>query len=577
MRESYRGLLFLLFFFYILVLPLFLLCGFDQDEINAIYKKCLVADFKDGPIFSDDWCGKSLAERNKYLFFETISQPLPPQYSIEIGDIRVPIYIWFHASSIVYNLQDLMLYLAEKIDRQNFTLKLVFVKLPGLLFSSLTLVALYILAKIFGVSPLVATGFTLILGIFIFASGVGIGLIYTFTFLILTLSLVAFFRRRFLLFFVLVFIGVYFYLPSAIFFASFILSVFLLRYVSLRFLLLSGLVIALAFLPYTIPVLDFGMGQPEIFGGILQSNILSLFLISKKLNQAIFSLCSENVFCFLIAKFILFFEDLFGFFSFYGTGVGLLLNYVPPSNILYYLPSIPFIFIFVIFLSVFRKLESEGKIVGLSILIFFIFQLVSFPFGLTPRRMGLILPFLSLLPALMIKSTVIHGRKYYFSVFLLLMHFIGQFFIYYNMVKELISYGRFDFCVDQRIQRELAKKIEEDGEDKFVNISGVVNFQILFSNDSKIPDYGYYFGFIRDFGGLEREDSRNSDFKNFEELREDFAKKKLKDIMLYHRGKKFIFQDASSDFIFSADIFSLGIRISSIPERNPIYYIVELE
>lgn len=566
-EHRYLKILFPLLLFWSMVIPIFFNCGFTQDEVNLLHRKCLVAEFKGEPIFSDDWCSSNnLTRRKNYYFFETVVQPLPPQYSVEIKGIRIPLNSWFHTSGLIYSLQDIMLYLAEKIDKNNFLLKMVLIKVPGLIFSSFTLIGLYRLSEIIGVSPLMVTIFTSTLGIFIFAGGIGISIIYTFTFLILTLSLIAFFKRNSLLFLLLTLIGVYSYIPSTIFFVTIAISGFLMHHVNIRFLILVGTVISISFFPYILTILDTGIGEHEIriFDGLFQSNLLTIFLITKKVNQTIMEICDENIFCFLFAKIIVFLSDFLSFFAFYGAGNGLIVEYNPPSDPLFYLPFIPYaLILFTIYSSLFRKMNREQKTLAISFLIFSFFQIFAFPFGENPRRMGLILPVLSLLASIPFKIESSRKRLYIFSLILSL-HFIGQFFIYHNMLVKLFDEGRFDFCVHSKIQKELVQKIQNEGEDKFVNISGVVNFPILLGNSSKIPDYGYYFGYVRSKIKLTHDSSD--------------AKQKLKDIISYHRNKKFIFQSSDKDFIFSSEIFSLGIKIFAIPEEgNPVYYIVEIE
>ena len=546
--------------FLILLLPFFFLAGAVQDE-GYIFKKCWVSYFLSGPIFSDEGCGESTAVRRKIVGkIYSISQDLPPQYSLEIYGVLVPFHSWLHVGPLPYVVQDFFIFLGDKIDGlfgNSGIIRFYFSKVPSFLFGFLTLIfiqksILYLCSgsflPLFFSSIFISTFFA-----FVYNSSIGIAIAYISAVSFISLSL--YFLVRLVkeegLFSSLPFIfssslAIWSYLPSWVVVVSLVFGLRPRKFWRFMGVLCSSLL--LGFFPYVISSFDIltNPQTPPPWMGLLPRDALSSFLFVK--NRSIDF--SDRL------------KDFLNFFGYRGSGQSFIIKEKYGWNLIS-LPSLILILLWGFWAFRFREFSSK---VFLSFVVFIFLQFLLFPFPNHPRSFLLFFPPMSLGIFLFCDEVLGTGKRKDFGIFSLLFlvsHFFVQLNFYFKGLSDLIVDGSFHISVRYDFQRDAVEIIKKYRCENFINISGYFNFPILAGKNCVVEDYIYFL---------------NPKFIYYDDR--EIYRKDLEKILIYHKGKIFIVRDIEEEKIIDELSQKNKIKIVKkdyIPLENPKYIFIYTE
>ncbi len=573
------GLIIGISLFIFLCRPFIFSAGVVQDE-GYYLGKCWVSSIMGAkPVFSDYTCrlGEKTAVERKILFFSTISQDLPPQYSIKISDFIIPIHGWLHTGPIPYIIQNVFLYFANGISSEKIKLggknihgediRFIFSKLPSLVSGLIILLFIYLIAKEMGISTSLAVIFTSTLLIFVYNSSIGISSVYLVSICFSSVAMYFFLKGRYGFFILFSTLQILSYLPTFVFTISLVAGFLPKLKERARVLLHLFISLLLGFSVYILSSIDVETNPktPPPWLGILPRSPLS-------------SLVFVNNDMFLGGGFPektrWFIKDMVNFFGYKGSGNSFIIKEDYHPTVIY---SIPFLSIFLICVAATLKKRKEKNSfperkenlphdrnisltqVVLCITMFFVIQFILFPFPNHPRRFFYVLPLISLVPSLAFKITKTKTGKS-IVIIIIITHIAGQMHLLKQAVEKLNNEGKFHISTKYEYQLKLAKYIQIEGEKSFVNISAYFNFPIMLGKNSEVPDYIYllspYYFYAKD------------DFVDM-----------MRKVILIHKGKKFILQRGEEELKLvrkSAELEGMKMKVvRKIPETKPIYYIVE--
>lgn len=564
--------------FIFLCRPFIFSAGVVQDE-GYYLGKCWVSSIMgERPVFSDYTCklGEKTSVERKILFFSTISQDLPPQYSIKILDFIIPIHGWLHTGPVPYIIQNIFLYIANGISSEKILggnsiqredIRFMFSKLPSIISGLITLFFIYFIAREMKISKSLAVIFTSTLLIFVYNSSIGISSVYLVSICFSSVAMYFFLKGRYGLFMLFSTLQILSYLPTFVFTISLVVGFLPKLREKVKVILHFSISLVLGFSVYILSSIDVetNPNTPPPWLGILPRSPLGSLVF---MNNDIFLGGGFH------EKTRWFIKDIVNFFGYKGSGNSFIIKEDYHPTIIY---SIPFLSIFLICIAATPKKKKKKNSfpewkknfpqdrvlpltqVILSITTFFVLQFFLFPFPNHPRRFFYVLPLISLVPSLAFKITKTNiGRST--VIFIIIIHIAGQIHLLKQAVEKLNNGGRFHISTKYEYQLELAKYIQMEGENSFVNISAYFNFPIMLGKNSEVPDYiyllsPYYFYAKGDFVDM------------------------MKKVISIHKGNKFILQRGEEELKLvrkSAELEGMRMKVvRKIPEAKPIYYIVE--
>lgn len=211
-----------------------------------------------------------------YGYFKTISRPIPPIYYIQLKDIKIPILFYPHVSSFSIFVQRGFLSLAN--SSSNYALWL---KIPSFFAAILTILGVYLLSlSIFKerfISLVSACLYSLHPVYFLHLQMVSPYAFFNIFFVVWTLYfMIRYFESKgknkihLLALLIFILLGSINYLLFSVFFASTLLSLFILRKIGFGTFILLSIFLAFSCFPYIIYSLDFSGVYPH-FKGFLYS------------------------------------------------------------------------------------------------------------------------------------------------------------------------------------------------------------------------------------------------------------------------------------------------------------------
>ncbi len=467
-----------LVFFSMLVIPVFFLAGTTQDE-SYYFEKCWVDRIRPNKvIFSDVGCEPNSAIERDLGVIKTVSQALPPMYSIELGDKRVPIHVWPHTGPIPYLIQNFFIYLGlviggsvgDKIGIDESDMNFIFSKLPALIGGYVTLAYVYKLSVFLNLNSMYPMIFLSSFLTFIYNSSIGIAVVYAVALSFVTMSIFYLYRGR-RIYLIFVFFSVLSYLPTLILFLSLIVP--MIRVIGARGVMIFFAVVLLSVLPYVISTVDIETSTKSYsyWIGLLPRSPGKFFYFFSTFGGSGVELIKNKI------KW--FFQDFFNFFGFRGSGNSFIVQEDYGVNYIYVFPYICTVLLGIKFL--------RRSTFFISLVVYMIGQVILFPFPNHPRRFYFALPLFSLI--LGYKSFSEGMKKILFAV-----HVMFQIILYAKMMGDFWRDGIFHITPRYDIQREVVKYLEREKMNKdVVSISAIINFPLLSSGKINIPDYIYLF------------------------------------------------------------------------------------